>query len=171
MPPWLYGAQVENSVCGRGFSRHEPGRPAQSVLYCARSLSALFAHASVVTGESPSPCGQRAKEHGYLVAAHAVWQPLRRSVLFIAPPGLNVVKPKRGVMPMWVLAHIPPLRGLSFCGYPIPPCGVEMWRGEFRELPFPHPALQTGRAVFPHPASGQGAQVFAHGRFCLRFDL
>ena len=47
--------------------------------------------------------------------------------------------------------------------------GVEMWRGEFGELPFPHPALQTGRAVFPHRASGQGAQVFAHGRFAVCF--
>jgi hypothetical protein len=27
MLPWLYGTQVENSVCGRGLSRHEPGRP------------------------------------------------------------------------------------------------------------------------------------------------
>ena len=51
-----------------------------------------------------------------------------------------------------------------------PACGVEMWRGELGELPFPHPARQTGRAVFPHPASGQGTQGFAHGRFAVSFS-
>ena len=59
---------------------------------------------------------------------------------------------------------------LSLRVWPFPSGRVEMWRGEPKTLPFPHPAHQTGRAVFPHPAFGQGAHAFAHGRFAVNFS-
>ena len=36
------------------------------------------------------------------------------------------------------------------------------------EVPFPLPALRTGRAVFPHPALGQGSTEVKRGTVALR---